>query len=475
MLLYFILSTLLLLAIISLKCKAYNNLAMKSYCLSHKFRQPKPKSTRSFTLKMSTNIIVNNALPSFPDFLYSISKNSLSTTSMHLILILIPNILKNILYSMYPSDLIFYLFFQLSFKRFLKLFHKLQKISWKLLQLGSPIDYEKSILGFFEDRAELLAKLMGINYISKILLLLLTKLGFRIQKDFSTIIAKVSYLIYTTYFVDMFKSQFLHTFLPSLVDNRRQTYVVNRFSSVVIWFIGILITCEVISTFLKVPLSSTLALGGFGGLALGLSARDVAANFLGGMLLLVNEPFTPGDMVTFRTGSTELIGRVERVGWGQTRIRGRDTRPTYIPNSHFVQTAVTNMERITHRKFEARVSIRYQDQALVGEVVSKIKDALRSVSKLDVLSQPFRVSFVEITNYSLVIEVVCYFATKSIDEFLSLQQSANIEILRAVQECNAQLALPLTQIHLPQNLLQYLLQNSQSNKNSNTTSTFSEI
>jgi MscS family membrane protein len=95
-------------------------------------------------------------------------------------------------------------------------------------------------------------------------------------------------------------------------------------------------------------------------LALGLSARDIAANFLGGMLLLFNEPFTPGDMVNFRTGNTELVGRVERVGWGQTRIRGRDTRPTYIPNSHFVQTAVTNMERITHRKFETIFAIRFQ-------------------------------------------------------------------------------------------------------------------
>lgn len=37
--------------------------------------------------------------------------------------------------------------------------------------------------------------------------------------------------------------------------------------------------------------------------------RDIAANFFGGMLLLFNEPFTPGDMVTFRTGSTEVVGR----------------------------------------------------------------------------------------------------------------------------------------------------------------------
>ncbi len=52
---------------------------------------------------------------------------------------------------------------------------------------------------------------------------------------------------------------------------------------------------------LQVPLQSTLAFGGVGGLALGLSARDIAANFLGGMLLLFNEPFTPGDMVKFST------------------------------------------------------------------------------------------------------------------------------------------------------------------------------
>jgi MscS family membrane protein len=133
----------------------------------------------------------------------------------------------------------------------------------------------------------------------------------------------VLYALYISNFIDLFKSKFLLVFLPGLSDNRRQSYVVNRFSSVLIWVIGVLVACEMVSTFLHVPLSSTLAFGGIGGVALGLSARDIAANFLGGMLLLFNEPFTPGDMVTFKTGSTELVGRVERVGWGQTRIRGK--------------------------------------------------------------------------------------------------------------------------------------------------------
>lgn len=52
-------------------------------------------------------------------------------------------------------------------------------------------------------------------------------------------------------------------------------------------------------------------------------------------------------------------GRVERVGWYQTRMRGRDTRPTYVPNGMFADTMVTNMDRITHRKFESSFQLRY--------------------------------------------------------------------------------------------------------------------
>lgn len=203
-----------------------------------------------------------------------------------------------------------------------------------------------------------------------------------------------------------------------------------------------------VATYMKVPLSSILAFGGIGGLALGLSAKDIAGNFLGGIMLLFNEPFTPGDLVTFRSGYSEFLGRVERVGWGQTRIRGRDTRPTYIPNSHFVATAVTNMERITHRKFEAKIPLRFQDNAIMADVLAKIKSRLQNLPKLDASTQPFRVSFVSFGQYCLEIEVLAYFSTKSIDEFLYLQEMANIEILKAVHEAGAKLALPTTQVRL---------------------------
>ena len=364
----------------------------------------------------------------------------------------VPSFVNSLCVSIYPGDLFLFVLFQLSYQFLLRVAYNFQIVAWKLLKMGKPLEWERSILGFLQDRAGLLSRLMGCNYIVKLFCMVLVKVGFRIRSDFPGLLSRVSYALYVAHFIDLFKSKFLLTFFPSLSDNRRQSYVVKRSTSFIIWVIGVLVACEMVSTFLKVPLSSTLALGGVGGLALGLSARDIAANFLGGLLLLFNEPFVPGDMVTFRTGNNEVVGRVERVGWGQTRIRGRDTRPTYIPNSHFVQTAVTNMERITHRKFEAIVPIRFQDYGVVLEILIKIKEYLRAIPKLDVLSMPFRVNFIKFGTYSLEIEVTCYFATKSVDEYLALQQNANLSIMRALRECGAELAVPTTNIQMQRSI-----------------------
>ena len=274
---------------------------------------------------------------------------------------MVPPMLRSLFSSMYLGDLLMFALFQLSYKRSLRWAHKLQIIAWRLLSMGtvqvfnkvpfsthflyhiihpnillthplilililpifaSPIILSgyitpltspshitplKSILGFLEERAGLLSKLMGANYAIKLICLVLTKLGFHIRADLPILISKVLYAMYITHWIDLFKTRFMPVFLPALAENRRSSYVFTRSSSVVVWSVGVLVACEMVSTYMRVPLTSTLAFGGVGGLVLGFSARDVAANFLGGMLLLFNEPFTPGDMVTFNTGKTVPI------------------------------------------------------------------------------------------------------------------------------------------------------------------------
>jgi small-conductance mechanosensitive channel len=228
-------------------------------------------------------------------------------------------VLQGLFSAVYPGDLFLFALFQLTHKGTLKLAHKLQIFAWKLLSMGNVAVFNKSILGFLEERATLLSKVMGCSYVVKLTCMVLSKLGFHIRPDLSILLSKVMYALYISNFIDLFKTRFLHVFLPNLSENRRQSYVVNRCVSVWIKIITAMMMKTVIvtqmiilismmfSTFFRVPLSSTLAFGGVGGLAIGLSARDIAANFLGGMLLLFNEPFTPGDMVTFRTGTVRQL------------------------------------------------------------------------------------------------------------------------------------------------------------------------
>lgn len=46
------------------------------------------------------------------------------------------------------------------------------------------------------------------------------------------------------------------------------------------------------------------------------------------------------DVIFYALFDCRCEGRVERVGWYQTRLRGRDTRPTYVPNGMFSDTMV---------------------------------------------------------------------------------------------------------------------------------------
>lgn len=70
------------------------------------------------------------------------------------------------------------------------------------------------------------------------------------------------------------------------------------------------------------------------------------------------------------------------------------------------------------------------------EVLQGIKAALKDVPNVDLLS-PFRVHLTDFADTGLRITIVCYFATKSFDEFLYLQQLALLEVTRVVQNAGA--------------------------------------
>lgn len=83
-----------------------------------------------------------------------------------------------------------------------------------------------------------------------------------------------------------------------------------------------------------------------------------------------------------------------------------------------------------------RTFARYSDGPKVSEILQGIKAALKDVPNVDLLS-PFRVHLIDFAETGLKIQIVCYFATKSFDEFLYLQQLGLMETARVVSGLGA--------------------------------------
>ena len=125
-------------------------------------------------------------------------------------------------------------------------------------------------------------------------------------------------------------------------------------------FVIITATLVVLQT-LGVSVSGVLALGGIGGLAIGFAAKDLLANFFGGLMLYLDRPFAVGDWI--RSPDREIEGDVEQIGWRLTRIRTFDKRPLYIPNAIFTTIAVENPSRMSNRRIYETIGLRYDDAA----------------------------------------------------------------------------------------------------------------
>ena len=128
-------------------------------------------------------------------------------------------------------------------------------------------------------------------------------------------------------------------------------------------------------------ISGVLAFGGIGGIAVGFAAKDLLANFFGGLMIYLDRPFAIGDWV--RSPDRQIEGTVERIGWRQTVIRGFDTRPLYIPNSAFASIAVENPSRMRNRQIYETIGIRYEDAGAMGAIVADVEAMLRAHEEID--------------------------------------------------------------------------------------------
>ncbi len=196
-----------------------------------------------------------------------------------------------------------------------------------------------------------------------------------------------------------------------------------------------------------VSVSGLLAFGGIGGIAVGFAAKDLLANFFGGLGIYLDRPFSPGDWI--RSPDRNIEGTVEDIGWRLTRIRTFDQRPLYVPNAVFTQIAVENPSRMFNRRIFETIGIRYQDAGKMAGIIDDVRSMLEKHPDID----PDRTLIVNFTAFgpsSLDFFVYTFTRTTVWVEFHKIKQDILLQILQIIHAHGADVAFPTRTLHLEQ-------------------------
>jgi MscS family membrane protein len=204
-----------------------------------------------------------------------------------------------------------------------------------------------------------------------------------------------------------------------------------------------------------IEITALLAFGGVGGIAIGFAAQDLLSNFFGGLMIYLDRPFAIGDWV--RSPDREIEGTVEAIGWRLTVVRTFDKRPLYIPNAVFNTIVVENPSRMTNRRINEKIGIRYKDSDKMSAIVRDVKAMLEKHEDIDA-TQTLIVNFNGYGASSLDFFFYTFTKTTNWIRFHEVNEDVMLKIVDIVHKNGADFAFPTTTLDgLPQNLLQYMV------------------
>jgi small conductance mechanosensitive channel len=154
--------------------------------------------------------------------------------------------------------------------------------------------------------------------------------------------------------------------------------VLGRLAQMIVVVLGTLIALVIV--FPNFSPGELIQLLGIGSIAIGFAFRDIFENFLGGIILLLNEPFRTGDQINING----YEGTVEEIETRSTNIRTYDNRRVVIPNADILTNMLTVNTAFPQRRVDYEFGIGYGDDIERAKLLAI--EAMREVE--GILVQP---------------------------------------------------------------------------------------
>ena len=213
----------------------------------------------------------------------------------------------------------------------------------------------------------------------------------------------------------------------------------------IIKVIVVIVTLLIIMQELGLSISGLLAFGGVGGLIVGLAAKDLLSNFFGGMMIFFDRPFRVGEFI--KSPDRNIEGIVEKIGWRLTVVRTFSKNVLYIPNTAFSSIIVENATRMSNRRINETIGIRYDDLSKMKSIINDVNTILSKNDKID-QSQKAKVYFKSFSASSCDFFIYAFTLTKDWEEFLSIKQDILLKVAEIIEKHDAEIAYPTTTVFI---------------------------
>jgi MscS family membrane protein len=140
----------------------------------------------------------------------------------------------------------------------------------------------------------------------------------------------------------------------------------------------------------QVNIPALIAGLGIGGIAIALAAKESVENLFAAFTILTDKPFQVGD--TIKLGNFE--GKVERIGFRATRIRGSNGAAAIIPNKKLVNENLENLSERDTSGVKLQINLKYgiphEDlQKMTAELKEMVQDTIHVKKPVEVTIEGF--------------------------------------------------------------------------------------
>jgi MscS family membrane protein len=265
--------------------------------------------------------------------------------------------------------------------------------------------------------------------------------------SFVTYAQAVSFIFFVSWFLIRLTKEVEHRAITQVSDEQpvdpTTAIAVSKLLRASVIITGSLVILQT----LGFSISGVLAFGGVGGIAIGFAARDLLANFFGGLMIFLDRPFNVGDWIL--SPDKQIEGSVEHIGWRLTVIRKFDKRPLYVPNSFFSNIAVENPSRMTHRRIYETIGVRYSDVQRLPTIITDVKSMLMNHKDI-AAEQTLIVNLIDFADSSVEFFIYCFTNTTDWVEFHGIKEDVMFKIADIIDAAGAEIAFPTQTLHVEQ-------------------------